>query len=284
MPDGKSSSPRWTAWAKNAARATLDGFLIRPWPTIAVRIAAHILLTAGVARRLLPAQAMRLRRVLETFDASALDAAREESFAQEGEDLVLARIFGDKSDGFYVDIGAHHPTRHSNTYAFYRRGWHGINIDATPGSMEPFRQLRPRDINLECLVASDKIPRQFFVFNEPALNTASLALARQRPQEDRRFRVTATATLTPRSLASLLEEYLPKGQQIDFMSVDVEGLDLDVLRSNDWTRYRPDILLVELLETPLEALDRHEIVQYLRQHSYRPAAKLYNTVIFRGGH
>ena len=58
------------------------------------------------------------------------------SFSQEGEDLVLARIFEGKKNGFYVDIGAHHPTRFSNTHYFYRRGWSGINIDAMPGSMK----------------------------------------------------------------------------------------------------------------------------------------------------
>ena len=60
-------------------------------------------------------------------------------FSQEGEDVILRRIFEDQKNGFYIDIGAHHPKRFSNTYYFYDRGWEGINIDATPGSMKFFK-------------------------------------------------------------------------------------------------------------------------------------------------
>lgn len=206
---------------------------------------------------------------------------QQECYSQEGEDLIVARLFDGKSDGFYVDVGAHHPIRHSNTYLLYRRGWRGINIDATPGSMAEFRRLRPRDINVECLVAGDPSPQRFYMFNEPALNTASRALADERPAENARYQVTGEFELRPRSLASLLDELLPEGQAIDLMSVDVEGLDLDVLRSNDWERYRPTLLLVEALNTGLLDLDRHEIVRFLRERNYRPIAKLYNTVVFR---
>jgi FkbM family methyltransferase len=206
---------------------------------------------------------------------------QQECYSQEGEDLIVARLFDEKSDGFYVDVGAHHPIRHSNTYLLYRRGWRGINIDATPGSMAEFRRLRPRDINVECLVASDPSPQRFYMFNEPALNTASRVLANGRPSENAQYQVTNEFELRPRTLASLLDELLPKGQTIDLMSVDVEGLDLDVLRSNDWDRYRPALLLVEALNTGLFDLAGHEIVQFLGDRNYRPIAKLYNTVVFR---
>lgn len=255
----------------------LDRLLAGLAPQLAVRLASHVLLAEGLAERLAPERAARLLRALDGSEGRE----RAEAFAQEGEDLVLARLFGEKNTGFYVDVGAHHPMRHSNTYSFYRRGWRGINIDATPGSMVPFRRFRPRDINIECLVASDPTPRPFFLLSEPALNTASPDLARARPKEDSRFQVIEATNLTPRRLASLLDEHMPPDQAIDFMSVDVEGLDLDVLRSNEWSRYRPRFLLVELLETPLEALEQHEIVQFLGSRAYRPIAKLYNTVIFR---
>ena len=77
------------------------------------------------------------------------------SFAQEGEDRVLFsllfKLHGGKhiDNGFYVDVGAHHPYYLSNTYIFYRQGWRGLNIDAMPGSMALFEKNRPRDINLE---------------------------------------------------------------------------------------------------------------------------------------
>ncbi len=76
------------------------------------------------------------------------------SYSQEGEDMVLRRLFEQKTVGYYVDVGAHHPKRFSNTYYFYKRGWRGINIDAMPGSMKLFNKMRPRDINVEIPVSS----------------------------------------------------------------------------------------------------------------------------------
>ena len=60
------------------------------------------------------------------------------SYSQQGEDMILKSLFQDHQSGFYVDVGAHHPSRFSNTYFFYLRGWRGINIDAMPGSMAAF--------------------------------------------------------------------------------------------------------------------------------------------------
>ena len=70
-------------------------------------------------------------------------------YSQQGEDIILHRMFEWQEQGFYIDVGAHHPTRFSNTYKFYKRGWTGINVDAMPGSMTAFNRLRPKDINIE---------------------------------------------------------------------------------------------------------------------------------------
>jgi FkbM family methyltransferase len=217
----------------------------------------------------------RLTEALPTF------GLRQESYAQEGEDLVLARIFATKTDGFYVDVGAHHPIRFSNTYLLYCKGWRGINIDATPHSMDEFNRVRPRDINIECLVSSDESSQTLYILNEPALNTVSADLAHHRSQEDSYYRVTDSVVLKPRRLASILDEHLPPAQAIDLLNVDVEGLDLDVLRSNDWTRYRPMLILVELLDTNGANLERHEITQFLHDQRYEITSKFFNTVLFQ---
>src|SRR5580700_9536062 len=95
-----------------------------------------------------------------------------ESYAQEGEDMVMRRFFESRATpGFYVDVGAHHPQRFSNTYFFYRQGWRGINIDAMPGSMKAFETLRPRDINIEAAVSAEHQSLTYAIFNEPALNS-----------------------------------------------------------------------------------------------------------------
>ena len=71
------------------------------------------------------------------------------AYSSEGEDLILKRIFDKKKKGVYIDVGAHHPFRVSNTYLLYKRNWTGINIDPLPGSKALFNKHRPKDINLE---------------------------------------------------------------------------------------------------------------------------------------
>lgn len=208
-------------------------------------------------------------------------ALRQECYSQEGEDLVLARMFPSKTDGFYVDVGAHHPIRFSNTYLLYQRGWRGINIDAAPGSMEEFRRVRPEDVNLESLVSTNIEPRPFYVFNEPALNTGVPALARARDEDESKYNVVGTTILHPRTLASILEDYLPLGRRIDLLNVDVEGLDLDVLQSNDWTRFRPTVILAELLSAPETVGNSQPIGEYLRMKGYRMTSRFYNTALFQ---
>ena len=92
-------------------------------------------------------------------------------YSQEGEDCILRVLFQGKETGYYVDVGAHHPYRYSNTAVFYKRGWSGLNIDATPGSMDLFNEHRPRDVNIEAAVSDENQRLTYHIFDEPALNT-----------------------------------------------------------------------------------------------------------------
>ena len=206
------------------------------------------------------------------------------SFSQEGEDMILSRLFdGTNTGGFYIDIGAHHPQRFSNTYRFYLQGWRGINIDPLPGCMDLFNEVRPRDINLEYAISEDASELTYFEFNEPALNGFSEALAEQR-HGLREYRLIGQRKIPTRRLADILDEYLPNNQLIDFLSVDAEGLDLQVLRSNDWGKYRPYIVLAEELERmPLNQLIDSPIVVYMKEHGYELFSRAVNSLIFRRG-
>lgn len=90
----------------------------------------------------------RVVRHLINFKNNYLYGFSTRSYSQEGEDMILRRIFGSQTSGFYIDVGAHHPKRFSNTYFFYKKGWAGINIDAMPGSMKAFQKVRYRDIEI----------------------------------------------------------------------------------------------------------------------------------------
>jgi FkbM family methyltransferase len=164
------------------------------------------------------------------------------SFAQEGEDRLLARLLEGTRAGFYVDVGAHHPQRFSNTYAFYLRGWRGINIDPLPGMRELFDRIRPEDINLETAIGFRSI-RTYFQFAETALNTFDPELSEERVRKGHRPSARQEIAVVP--LADVLDRRVPPGTPIDFLTVDAEGLDLEVLRSNDWRRFRPRFVLAE---------------------------------------
>lgn len=220
-------------------------------------------------------------RIKRTVRYSIFDGYAQKSYSQEGEDMILRRLFERRAKGFYVDVGAHHPKRFSNTFYFYKRGWSGINIDAMPGSMSLFKRLRPRDINLEVPVGlKDKILR-YYMFNEPALNGFDPVLAQKRLIAEGGYKIVGEIDLHVRSLESVLDEYLPSNTSIAFLTIDVEGLDFEVVQSNNWKKYRPEVILIEVLSSSLEGLEGKEVHRYLAEQGYEVYAKAVNTVIYK---
>ena len=199
-------------------------------------------------------------------------------YSQEGEDILLRRIFGDQTKGFYVDVGAHHPKRFSNTCYFYNIGWEGINIDALPGSMRVFQKFRPRDINLEIAISEKEQNLTYYMFNEPALNGFSKSISEGRQNEQ--YHIERTITIPAFPLSKILDTHLPSGQKINFLSVDVEGLDLTVLASNDWAKYRPKVVLAEVLDSSLNKIEKNPVYNYMISQEYFLFAKLVHTLIF----
>ena len=201
-------------------------------------------------------------------------------YSQDGEDMLLNAFYeGQKSyKGFFVDVGAHHPTRFSNTMFFYKKGWRGINIDPTPGSMKKFRQQRSRDINLEIAISSEKKPLTFYLFNEPALNGFDGSVATERDGLGA-FKIIGTKEITPYLLSEVLDKHLPNGQKIDFFTIDVEGIDYDVLTSNNWEKYRPKYIFVE---SPLDFnnLRSSKIYTFLQDLGYELVGKTKRTLLF----
>jgi len=202
-----------------------------------------------------------------------------QSYSQEGEDMILRRVFEKQQTGFYVDVGAHHPMRFSNTYFFYKNGWHGINIDAMPDSMKLFNKLRPRDINIEKPVSDKKEVLTYYAFNEPALNGFSKELSEERDRKGDYF-IEFTKDVETSTLEEILDTNLPKDQKIDFLSIDVEGLDFMVLKSNNFEKYKPKMILIEILRSSLNEIEVNEITTYLKQYDYTIYAKSVNTVFF----
>lgn len=222
---------------------------------------------------------LRWRAILYGAFSSFLHSHR--SWSQEGEDQILRRIFEGQSKGFYIDVGAHHPTRFSNTFFFYLQGWTGVNIDACPGSMSRFRRVRPRDVNLELGIGEVEADRDFYVFNEPALNSFSRSLSLHRHESSSPYFIKKLARVKIFPLRDVLRRFVSEDQSIDFLSVDVEGNDLAVLKSNDWVRFRPLFVLVEQLgDNAVNVIDG-PVGRFLSDNGYFFFAKTVNTVFFK---
>lgn len=229
-----------------------------------------------------------LKKLLPRFITSKLSEFRNnyfdgfaiKSYSQEGEDMILNRFFDFKKNGFYIDVGAHHPKKFSNTYFFYKKGWKGINIDAMPGSMNAFEKVRPRDINIEVPISSKNQELKYYGFNEPALNGFSTELSEKR-NNLKDTQIIFTMDLQTKTLQNVLDNYLPKDQIIDFLSVDVEGLDFDVIKSVDLSKVRPKLILIEILSSSYHELINDEITTHLISNNYSIFSKTVNTVIFK---
>ena len=220
-----------------------------------------------------------LKRTLRGLRTRLFDVYAVKSYSQEGEDRILQRIFERKECGFYVDVGAHHPRRYSNTYLFYRRGWRGINIEPNPDIADAFRRERKRDINLQMGISDHQGSLAYYTFNDPALNSFKRQFATSRV-ENPHWRALETKEISVFRLDAVLRRYLPPDVKIDFMSIDVEGMDMAVLQSNDWDIFRPTCVLVESISTSLESAEKGEVSPFMRARGYELFAKTVNTLIF----
>jgi FkbM family methyltransferase len=221
----------------------------------------------------------KYHRSLSSFLA-AMRGYRTESYSQCGEDFALRWLFHNVANGFYVDIGAFHPKRFSNTYYFYKQGWSGINVDPTPGVIELFRKVRPKDINLACAVARTSGEMKLYVnANDGEVNTLSPSFSAIQEQWGRSY--SSEIVVKTRTLAEILDTYKPNDRRVDFLSVDVEGLDLDVLESNNWEKYQPSVILSEDISLDnYECLEESEMWRFLHAKGYRLVAKCVHTLVF----
>lgn len=200
-------------------------------------------------------------------------------YSQNGEDLILNRFLDNKKEGFFVDVGAHHPIRFSNTFLFYKKGWSGINIDAMPGSMAAFNKIRPKDINVEKGIALKNDKLTFYQFNESALNTFSKEEAFSKNKDG--YKIIQRNLIEVDTLENILDKYMPINTKIDFLNIDAEGKDEEVLISNNWVKYKPSYILIEILREVYLGKNNCSIKKFLKTKGYIPINKIYDTYIFK---
>jgi hypothetical protein len=200
-------------------------------------------------------------------------------YSQEGEDILLERLFLGQKTGHYVDVGAHHPYRFSNSYWAYRQGWSGVVVDGAPGTKQSFARSRPRDIVVEECVSDSEGAVELFSYSESALNTTQ---DRRRQHVDGVTGRTAKGiTVQARPLAQILEAAVPSDwSQLDFMSIDIEGSEWLAINSNDWQTFRPRVLVLEMLGATISTISTTRECRLLAEHGYTPVSMLFHSAFF----
>jgi FkbM family methyltransferase len=216
----------------------------------------------------------RLLKIIAASDSGHLRI----HFSQLGEDAVLWNYFHSKFNGFYVDVGCHHPYRFSNTALLSMfNGWRGINIDVDERAISSFESARPGDINLCTAVGKTAGTAEATFFEDGALNSLDNKNALH-PEWAHIKRQPRTVPVT--TLREILATHLPLNTSIDLLNVDVEGFDNQVLESNDWKRFRPGIIAVESHDFDLSRASENPTFKLLSKHNYKLASHIVVTSIY----
>jgi FkbM family methyltransferase len=166
--------------------------------------------------------------------------------------------------GFYVDVGCYDPISHSNTFSLYKKGWRGINIDANRKAIEKFQEMRHQDTNVHAAIADVRERKTFYEFESASVSSFDEEHVAKWKERDH---VVDKYELETVPLTDVLDEH-EAPRDFDLLDVDVEGFDLRVLKSLDFTRYRPKLILVEIHDTNAVRVTEHPIYAYLADKGY----------------
>jgi FkbM family methyltransferase len=159
------------------------------------------------------------------------------------EDYHLSIAFAGKEHGIYIDIGGGHPIAGSVSFWFYERGWQGLVVEPQEKLALLHRRLRPRDTFVQAVVGHDAAEVEFYEIDRlHGLSTTVKRYAEAAAAHQASYRALRVPSL---SLAELCARHAPSG--IDFLKIDVEGAEYDVIRGGDWQRYRPAVVVVEAI-------------------------------------
>jgi FkbM family methyltransferase len=207
------------------------------------------------------------------------------TYSQFGEDLIVANIFAllGISRPSYLDVGAHHPLHISNTALMHKRGSCGINVEANPNLIGAFHRLRPNDVNLNIGVSTAPGTLPFYMIDATSgRNTFDRAAAEAFVRDYPSFTIETVINIQVVTLDSILEQYM-YGQYPDFLSIDLEGLDYQVLKSANLAQSGPKVICVEV-ESAAPGDDGGKIVGMLKRRGYSLFARtVSNAVMVRSG-
>ena len=214
-----------------------------------------------------------------------LSPACHKSYAQSGEDLILAYLFRwiGIENPTYLDIGAHHPTWLSNTYLFYRAGSSGVCVEPDPDSCAAIKKQRKRDVCLNIGVGvGGANSLKLYLMTAKTLNTFSREEA-ERYQNTKNYgnqRIERVIDVPVRSINQIMEDTLPRG--VNLISIDVEGLDYAILQEFRFSAYRPEAFCVETARYQVDgSLEKNgELIAFMEAKGYAAYADTFMNTIF----
>jgi FkbM family methyltransferase len=210
------------------------------------------------------------------------------SYAQNREDYLIEAFFPDITKGFYVDVGANDPNEDSVTKIFYKKGWTGINIEPVEAMVKLLNKYRPKDINLALGIADKPGELHFREYGGAGMSTFSEPLKREyKDAKNPNVVDFVDKQVKVDTLSNVFRKYVKPDQAIQFIKIDVEGFEFEVIAGNDWDKYRPELICIEANHVkndwrPLLKSNRYNQVffdglneYYLREESMR-RAKLFS--------
>jgi len=192
---------------------------------------------------------------------------KRKTYSQDLEDIFINEYFKNKNCGFYIDIGCYHPIKYSNTALLYNRGWKGINIDMNSTSIDLFNIARNRDINICSAISStNKQVTQFIDHSYSPVNTIDKKYSDiiSKKLSIKPFIEKKIQTYT---LSQVLKKYKLLINQVDFLNIDVEAHDYEVLKGIDFVKIKPKIICIEI-ENFSSKLNFEKINNYLKKYNY----------------
>ena len=182
-------------------------------------------------------------------------------YSQSKEDIFVLKYFKNKKKGLYVDVGCHHPSRINNTFLLYKHGWRGVNIDMSKLSIDLFDVSRKEDVNIHSAVSTKNKIIDYYT-NKNLFLSASII----QKKGSSKFKYKEKVSSKP--LTKILDKTIYKDKQIDFLSIDAEGADYEVLKSLDFKKYKPKLITIENNEMIPEEYFQSEIFKLLEQNNY----------------
>ena len=208
------------------------------------------------------------------------------SYSYGGVDSLVSNIFKNQKNGFYLDIGCGHPIKNNNTYLLNKKGWSGINIDLDKKNIDLFNAYRKKDVNLATAVSDVEGETDlYFYHSKSALNTSSRQNA-----DFQKAKVTAIKRIKTQTINKIIENSPYKGKKIDFLSIDVEGSELSILKNFNFNKYSPKVIVVEYLDLSLKKLEiknlnidniiKSDIYKIIISNNYTLANVLHSDLVF----